>query len=93
MNPLTNELPPALDQALADFAQMSGLVDYNDVMAFGRAWPSLTDAERVRVTGLSDQFTNHAASLGGTDWDQDPHAYMLASQLAKAVKESGRGLA
>ena len=38
MNTITNTLPVILDKFLMDFAQVTGLITYNDIMDFGERY-------------------------------------------------------
>ena len=84
MNAITDNLPVFLDETLADFAQSRGDIDYNDIMSLGKAWLSLTDAERIRIQGLATKFVSMASD------PDEPDLNVISSQLADAVKQAGK---
>lgn len=84
MNAITDNLPATLDELLADFAQAHGKIDYGDIISLGKSWPSLTDAERIRIQGLVDKLTDMSCD------PNEPDLSIITDQLAEAIKQAGK---
>lgn len=55
MNPISGNLPAALDQALADIAQATSAYDYNNIITLGQAWPALDGDIKAGIRRLADE--------------------------------------
>lgn len=88
-NPVSNNLPAAIDAWLQDFAQSTGEIDYNDIIKFGEAWPGMMPEKKAAAQSLIGKITNACGELGispGEAMDADGNIKDMCLALAEIVK-------